>query len=440
MSAHSSATPAAPNGKTLLVLSQVYVPDPASVGQHMADAAAEMARRGYEVRVLASARGYDDPTKKYAPKEVRDGVRIRRLPLSSFGKKSIPLRLVGGFIFMFQCIARGLFTPRLAAIMVTTSPPMCALAAVVIATIRRVPIKYWLMDLNPDQMIALGKAKPGSLAVRAFNVFNRVILGRAADIVALDRFMAARVLKKKDVSAKMRIMPPWPHEDALEEIPHERNPFRTEHGLDGKFVIMYSGNHGFSTPVMTVLQAAVKLQHRTDLVFMFIGGGVGKKDVERVIAEHKPTNIRSLPYQPLDRIKYSLSAADVHLVSVGDDVVGIVHPCKVYGAMAVGRPILLLGPDPCHVSDLVREHRLGWQIVHGDVDGAVRTIEEVLKTPAPELAAMGTRGKQVIARELSKEVLCGKFCDVIERGVRENSNLKSQSSNEEPRDMVSDAV
>ena len=38
------------------------------------------------------------------------------------------------------------------------------------------------------------------------------------------------------------------------------------------------------------------------------------------------------------------------------------------------RPILLLGPDPCHVSDLVREHRLGWQISHGDVDAAVAPI------------------------------------------------------------------
>jgi len=94
-----------------------------------------------------------------------------------------------------------------------------------------------------------------------------------------------------------------------------------------------------------------------------------------------------------------------------------VHPCKVYGAMAVSRPILLLGPDPCHVSDLVREHRLGWQISHGDIDAAVATIKEIVSTPQPELEAMGERARVLIDRELSKSVLCGRFCDVVERGL-----------------------
>ena len=86
--------------KTLLVLSQVYPPDPASVGQHVADAASEMVKRGYRVVVLTSARGYDDPTQKYTRKETVNGVEIRRLPLSSFGKKSIFLRLLGQFSFL----------------------------------------------------------------------------------------------------------------------------------------------------------------------------------------------------------------------------------------------------------------------------------------------------------------------------------------------------
>lgn len=403
--------------KTILVLSQVYVPDPASVGQHMHDAAAELAHRGFGVRVLASANGYDDPSVNYPIHETRDGVTIRRLPWSSFGKKSIALRLLGGLLFMFQSIFRGLFTPGLAAILVSTSPPMCAAAALFIAFFRRVPIKYWVMDLNPDQMVELGKLRPDALAVKVYDAFNRVILGAASDVVALDRFMAARLTKKKDVTAKMKILPPWPHDDHLEVVAHENNPFRKQHGLDGKFVVMYSGNHGFSTPVMTVVDAALKMQDRTDVVFMFIGGGVGKKDVEKAIAERKPTNIRSLPYQPLDTIKYSLSAADVHLVSVGNDVVGVVHPCKVYGAMAVQRPILLLGPDPCHVSDLIREEKIGWQITHGDVDGALRTINEIVNTPKDELDAMGKRAKGLTEREMNKRVQCGRFCDVVARGL-----------------------
>lgn len=402
--------------KTFLIISQVYVPDPASVGQHIADAAVEMARRGYRVVVYASARGYDNPKQKYPAREVLNGVEVRRLPLSSFGKSSIAVRLLAQWIFLVQAMVRGVFTRGLCGVMVSTSPPFCGVAGVVISVLRGVPLKYWLMDLNPDQMIALGKITERSLMARVFNLFNRWTYRRASDIVVLDRFMGERVQRKLDVAAKTHTMPPWPHEDKLENIPHEENPFRREHALEGRFVVMYSGNHSPANPIRTLLDAAERLQDEPRLVVMCIGGGGGKKEVEEKVAAGVK-NIRSLPYQPFDRIRFSLSAADVHVVSVGDDVVGIVHPCKVYGAMAVSRPVLLLGPRPCHVSDLIEQHRIGWHIAHGDVDGAVRTLREALATPAAELAAMGERAAKVVSSSLSKRELSGRFCDVLEAGL-----------------------
>jgi len=406
---------------TILVLSQVYVPDPASVGQHMHDGAAELVRRGYRVVVFASARGYDDPSRRYPLRERRDGVEIRRMGLSSFGKGSIALRVAAQLIFLGQCVARGVFVRGVRGVLVSTSPPMASIAALVVRAVRRVPLVYWVMDLNPDQMIELGKLRASSPLARLFNAFNRFILKRAAVVIALDRFMAERLNRKLDVTDKLEVMPPWPHQEALEVVEHADNPFRDEHGLgsgdDRAFVIMYSGNHGFSTPVRTVLDAAVRMQDRARLRFFFVGGGVGKRDVERTIAEHRPTNIVDLPYQPLERIKYSLSAADVHLVSVGDEVVGVVHPCKVYGAMAVARPILLLGPDPCHVSDIIQEHRIGWHITHGDVEGAIATIDEILATPEAELGEMGRRAQRLTEQGLSMETLRGRFCDAVERAI-----------------------
>jgi colanic acid biosynthesis glycosyl transferase WcaI len=405
---------------TLLVISQVYVPDPTSVGQHVADAAEEMARRGYRVVVYASARGYEDPTKKYPSRELRNGVDVRRLPLSSFGKGSIAVRLFAQWLFLAQATLRGLFTRGLCGVLVSTSPPFCGIAGVKISLLRGVPLKYWLMDLNPDQMVAMKVLGAGSLPVRIFDMFNRWTLRRASDVVVLDRFMGALVQKKFDVAAKTATMPPWPHEDKLESIPHAENPFRKEHGLghgpDGKFVVMYSGNHSPANPIRTLLDAAEAMQGNERLVFMCIGGGGGKKEVEEKVKKGVK-NIRSLPYQPFDTIRFSLSAADVHVVSIGDAVVGIVHPCKVYGAMAVSRPILLLGPNPCHVSDIIERHRVGWHINHGDVDGAKRVLEEMMATPREELEAMGVRAAGVIAGSLSKHELMKAFCDVLQRGL-----------------------
>src|SRR5262245_45133212 len=106
--------------RTLLVLSQVYVPDPASVGQHMHDVAKEMVRRGQRVIVLTADRGYDDPTVRYPRRERIDGVEIVRLPASSFGKSSIAVRMAGGSAFVAQALVIALGLPRIDRVLVST--------------------------------------------------------------------------------------------------------------------------------------------------------------------------------------------------------------------------------------------------------------------------------------------------------------------------------
>jgi len=396
---------------TILALSQVYPPDPASVGQHMADAAQELVRRGHRVIVITADRGYDDPSRRYPAHERRSGVEVIRLPLCSFGKSSIAVRLLGAVSFVLQAILRGLFVPRVDIVLVSTSPPMGSVAALVLARLRSARIKYWVMDLNPDQMVALGLTRPTALSVRGLEWLNRRILHRASDVIVLDRYMAERVNAKVDVQQKMTVMPPWPHADRLEDIPHAGNPFRQALNVADRFVLMYSGNHGPSNPVRTILQALVRMKADPRLVGVFIGGGIAKRDVDEVASD----TIRSLPYQPLEQLKYSLSAADAHIVTVGNEIVGIVHPSKVYGAMAAGRPILLIGPSRCHVSDILAEAHIGWRVDHGDVDGAVRLCQELLATPAADLREMGERARRLVATKFSKSELCGRFCDVVER-------------------------
>jgi colanic acid biosynthesis glycosyl transferase WcaI len=416
---------------TFLIISQVYVPDPASVGQHIHDAAVEVARRGYRVVVLTSARGYDDPSAKYPARQQYGGVEVRRLPLSSFGKSSIAVRLLAQWIFLLQAFCRGLFVSGLCGIMVSTSPPFCGVAGTMLSKLRRVPVKYWLMDLNPDQMIVMGKVRAGSLPVRVFEAFNRMILRQASEVVMLDRFMVERVSRKGvPVEAKTVVLPPWSHESAVHDIPHADNPFRKAQDLGDKFVVMYSGNHSPANPLTTLLDAAERLQDDDRFLFMFIGGGGGKKEVADRIAKGVK-NIRSLPYQPLDSIRYSLSAADLHVVSIGNDVVGIVHPCKVYGAMAVSRPILLLGPNPCHVSDLIAGNSLGWHVSHGNVDGACEVLKTAVNAPREELRAMGGRAGELVRTGLSRDFLCGAFCDVLERGLKPGT-AAADSSRRDP--------
>jgi colanic acid biosynthesis glycosyl transferase WcaI len=402
--------------RTLLILSQVVIPDPASVGQHVADVAMEMARRGYRVVVYTSRRGYEDPTRRYPPRERIGGVEVRRLPLASFGKRSMLSRVLGTASFMIQAMFASLFTPNVRGIFFSTSPPLIGMVASIAGMLRSIPVAYWAMDLNPDQLIALGKLKPTDMAARLLESANRFILRQASLIVALDRFMAARLERRGRLAGKLLVLPPWPHEDHIEPSSGV-SPFRLKHGLQGKFVVMYSGNHSPSNPLTTLLRATLRFRDDADLRFLFVGGGTGKQEVESFIRQNNLTNVLCLPYQPLAELGDSLSAADVHVVSLGEGMVGIIHPCKIYGAMAVAKPILFLGPSPSHIGDLLNQHGIGWRVPQGDVAAAEAQIIAARQTPGPVLQQMGLRAQHVLRATLSQENLCAQFCDALEAAL-----------------------
>src|SRR5258706_2870073 len=122
--------------KPLLIFSQTFVPDPASVGQHMSDVAFEMARRGHRVLVYTARRGYEDPKLVYPAHEFQSGVEIRRLAFSSFGKKNLIVRAFGTFTFMIQCLFLALFTRNISGIFFSTSPPLVGVVAAIAHIVR----------------------------------------------------------------------------------------------------------------------------------------------------------------------------------------------------------------------------------------------------------------------------------------------------------------
>ncbi len=402
-----------PRRKTLLIISQVYIPDPAAVGQYMHDAAQEVASRGTRVVVFTSGRGYNNPSRKYARREFRDGVEIRRFPLASFGKRSIPIRLAGAISFLVQAVFRACLLRRIDGLLISTSPPMCSLAALMIRVLRRVPVAYWVMDINPDQTVALGKARPKGLTTRLFDALNRAILSCATRTVTLDRFMASRLRQKRRRMATPEVIPPWPLVASHRRIEPNASPFRHRYGLTGRFVLMYSGNMSPAHPLDAIIEAMGRLRDFDDLVLVLAGDGSEKQRIEAMVRRLELNNVRFAPYQPLELLSHSLAAADVHVVSVGQAMVGIVHPCKVYGAMAVARPILLLGPRVSHVGEIVDRYGIGWRASHGDVEATAAIISRIRNTEAHVLREMGERARAAVESDYGRRASCRRLCDVI---------------------------
>jgi hypothetical protein len=270
------------------------------------------------------------------------------------------------------------------------------------------------MDFNPDEALAAGWLRPNSLAARLLDRMSRFSLRQAKKVVALDRFMRDRIIAKGIPPDKVVVIPPWSHDTEVKFDAEGREQFRKAHGLDGKFVVMYSGNHSPCHPLATLLAAAARLAPDPGMVFCFIGGGSEFRKIQRLVAGQRTApNILCLPYQPLDQLAASLSAADLHVVVMGSAFVGLVHPCKIYNILKVAAPVLYIGPRPSHLSELLDALHPEYprsSAGHGEVDRVVEQIETLRRqsgltnrlTPAP--------GRSLF----SKEVLLPRLIGALE--------------------------
>ncbi len=369
----------------ITVLNQTFYPDVVASGQHLADLASGLAERGHEVTVVTGRRAYDDQAKVFAPRETWRGIRIIRVFATGFGKRAKWRRACDFATFLFSCCWRLCWLPRPDLVIAMTSPPLVSFIGAWFARLRGAQFCYWIMDLNPDEAVAAGWLASGSLAARFLERCSRFSLRNASRIVVLDHFMQKRILDKNIEPQKISVIPPWSNDADVQYDRQGREHFRKSHGLDGNFVVMYSGNHSPCHPLDTILGAAKKMAENTEIVFLFVGGGSEFAKVKKFALEHALSNIRSLPYQPLSQLGGALSAADLHLVVMGDPFVGLVHPCKIYNILRIGSPLLYIGPQPSHITEIIRQvnGRLPCGTAeHGQVEQVVRQVMEMKRSPS----------------------------------------------------------
>ncbi len=145
---------------------------------------------------------------------------------------------------------------RFDVVIAMTSPPLIAVLAALFVRIKGGALVSWIMDLNPDEAIAAGALRGNSLLAQCLARLLRFSLSTSSEVVVVDRFMLDRVVSKGVDIARVVVLPPWAHAEAVRYDAVGREQFRESHGLTGKFVVMYSGNHSPCHPLDTVLAAA----------------------------------------------------------------------------------------------------------------------------------------------------------------------------------------
>ncbi len=334
----------------ILLINQAFYPDVVATAQYLTALAEALAERGHEVRVLASRRAYDDPSQRFAKRERYGGIQIERVGGTGLGKSAKWRRAVDFATFLVRAGMRVLTTRRMDRVVALTSPPLVAALAALRCRLRGERFVYWVMDMNPDEALAAGWLRPG-LVARLLERISRFTVQSADALVVLDRFMRERLLAKGVAPERVYVVPPWSMDRYAFFDAEGRAAFRRQHGLTGKFVVMYSGNHSPVHPLDTLIAAAERLRADKRFFFLFVGGGSEFGRLQATAASAGLANVKFLPYQPIKSLSASLSAADVQTVVLGSSMVGTIHPSKLYNILAVGSPVLYVGPERSHVSE-----------------------------------------------------------------------------------------
>lgn len=371
-----------------------YWPDHTATGQLLTELAEDLAAfHGMEVTVVTGYPATADSS-SLRSSDTRNRVRIMRARGTTFPQRSFAGRAANYVTYFLSALWIALRLPRQHVTVALTDPPIIGLAA--LAARPQSGMIFLCQDIFPE---VAGLLEGFHTPVVNFTLerLNRFLVRRAARIIALGDTMASRLIHGKGAAAeKITIIHNWADTSAI--VPSAKsNAFAVKHGLADKFVVLHAGNIGLSQNLDVIIDAAERLKARPDIVFLFIGDGNRKAALEARVKERALTNVRFLPFQPRDQLRWTYATSDVCLVSLKPGLAGYIVPSKLYPILAAGRPYIAAVEPISEVASLTERHRCGVLVPPGDAGALAEQIVRLAGDPR-ERESMGGRAR--VAAEL----------------------------------------
>ena len=271
-----------------------------------------------------------------------------------------------------------------------------------VARYRDAHLVNWLQDLYPEVAGAVGVPLMNGIVGHGLAALRNRSLRRARANVAISTGMAERLHRLGLPPYRIAVIANWSDDETIRPLARADHPLRRAWQLEDKFVVGYSGNLGRTHDVETVLTAADRLRQRTDIVFVFIGGGTQFDAIKRRIGRTGlSATVRFFPYQEREALPLSLTLPDLHWLSLRPALEGLIFPSKFYGIAAAGRPVLALAGADGEIARLLERHGGGVTVEPDDADKLTQTIVELAGAPV-RCEAMGRRARAMLDGQFSR--------------------------------------
>lgn len=397
----------------LLVVSQYFWPENFRIN----DLVAELVRRGHQVTVLTGIPNYpegavfqqfrEEPAcfSKYA------GAEIIRVPMTTRGQGGLRLML-NYLTFAASASVLGAWKLRGrkfdAIFTCQLSPVTVGLPAVVMRAVKRAPMVFWVLDLWPDTLQAVGVVRSPVL-LRAVGKLVSFIYRRCDLILAQSKSFIPNIRKYAGADQRVDYFPSWAEQvysASSTVLPAKEVPWKRE-----SFNVMFAGNIGEAQDFPSILNAAESLKSNAHIRWLIVGDGrmaswVANEIERRGLQE----NVLMLGRHPVERMSSFFKHADVLLVSLKDEpIFSMTIPGKLQAYFAAGIPVVaMLNGEG---ADVVKDSGAGLTCAAGDSADLASAVLKLSEMTNDERAEMGRNGLKVSALEFDRESLIDRLED-----------------------------
>jgi colanic acid biosynthesis glycosyl transferase WcaI len=390
----------------LLVLNQYYWPGIEATAQLLTDLCEALAEDVDVTVITGVLHGHEDEPRRL----VHNGVEIVRVPSTSFERSKLFARASNYVTYLGNALLRGLRGPRPDIVLCMTDPPVIADIALLVARRYRVPLVVISQDVFPEIAVQLGRLE-NPVATRLLRSLVSLYLRRADRVVAIGETMQRRLEEKGARPDRVRVIPNWV--DTARLAPRDRaNEWARNVGLDKRFVVMHSGNVGHAQDLDSLVRSATFLRDLEDLWILIIGTGARHAELKSLAELLEVDQVRFLYYQSRGVLPQSLSAADVHVVGLAPGLAGYVVPSRLYGILAVARPVIVAADAESETAQVVQRVGCGIVVPPGRPELLARAIRDAHDGKF-DLVEMGLRGREWVEREADRSVAMRRYRELL---------------------------
>ena len=313
--------------------------------------AREWQKKGHKVRIIGAdfshLRTRQPIVKKNYSKEYIDGIEYQWVKAGTYDRNGVKralsmFKFVSGLWVYAHVIAKE-FKPDI--IITSSTYPLDSYAGYRIAKLSKAKYIHEAHDVWPLTLVELGGMSSQHPFVQMLDHAEKYAYKHCDKVISLLPDVLPHMLEQRLGSEEKFVYIPngivlddW---DNPEELDPKHKTLFTKLRAENKTIILYIGGHAMSNALDQLLDAAKRIE-ADDVVFVLIGKGVEKKQLQDRAVKEKISNVFFLPPVSKKQVPSALSEADA--LYIGASHCSLyrfgVSMNKIYDYMMAGKPIL----------------------------------------------------------------------------------------------------